>query len=159
MGYGIIDFETRDVIDAGVRLFKEANVDNNEGRRSKRGTRRLKRRRRHRLQRTKKLLYDNHLLTDDSELSGINPYEVRVKGLRQELSKEELSVALLHLIKHRGVHNVNEVKEDTGNELSTKEQISRNSKALEEKYVAELQLERLKLEGKVRGSVLSLIHI
>ena len=153
VGYGIIDFETRDVIDAGVRLFKEANVDNNEGRRSKRGTRRLKRRRRHRLQRTKKLLYDNHLLTDDSELSGINPYEVRVKGLRQELSKEELSVALLHLIKHRGVHNVNEVKEDTGNELSTKEQISRNSKALEEKYVAELQLERLKLEGKVRGSV------
>ena len=107
VGYGIIDFETRDVIDAGVRLFKEANVDNNEGRRSKRGTRRLKRRRRHRLQRTKKLLYDNHLLTDDSELSGINPYEVRVKGLRQELSKEELSVALLHLIKHRGVHNVN----------------------------------------------------
>lgn len=153
VGYGIIDFETRDVIDAGVRLFKEANVDNNEGRRSKRGTRRLKRRRRHRLQRTKKLLYDNHLLTDDSELSGINPYEVRVKGLRQELSKEELSVALLHLIKHRGVHNVNEVKEDTGNELSTKEQISRNSKALEEKYVAELQLERLKLDGKVRGSV------
>ena len=153
VGSGIIDFETRDVIDAGVRLFKEANVDNNEGRRSKRGTRRLKRRRRHRLQRTKKLLYDNHLLTDDSELSGINPYEVRVKGLRQELSKEELSVALLHLIKHRGVHNVNEVKEDTGNELSTKEQISRNSKALEEKYVAELQLERLKLDGKVRGSV------
>ena len=35
VGYGIIDFETRDVIDAGVRLFKEANVDNNEGRRSK----------------------------------------------------------------------------------------------------------------------------
>ena len=93
------------------------------------------------------------MLTDDSELSGINPYEIRVKGLRQELSKEELSVALLHLIKHRGVHNVNEVKEDTGNELSTKEQISRNSKALEEKYVAELQLERLKLEGKVRGTV------
>lgn len=45
VGYGIIDFETRDVIDAGVRLFKEANVDNNEGRRLKRGARRLKRRR------------------------------------------------------------------------------------------------------------------
>ena len=35
VGYGIIDYETRDVIDAGVRLFKEANVENNEGRRSK----------------------------------------------------------------------------------------------------------------------------
>lgn len=54
VGYGIIDYETRDVIDAGVRLFKEAEVENNEGRRSKRGARRLKRRRRHRLQRVKK---------------------------------------------------------------------------------------------------------
>ncbi|AMG97526.1 MULTISPECIES: hypothetical protein [Staphylococcus] len=54
VGYGIIEYETRDVIDAGVRLFKEANVENNEGRRSKRGARRLKRRRRHRLQRVKK---------------------------------------------------------------------------------------------------------
>ena len=39
---------------------------------------------------------------------------------------------MLHLAKRRGVHNVIEmVEEDTGNELSTKEQISRNSKALE----------------------------
>ncbi|MBF9296414.1 type II CRISPR RNA-guided endonuclease Cas9, partial [Staphylococcus epidermidis] len=59
----------------------------------------------------------------------------------------------LHLAKRRGVHNVNEVEEDTGNELSTKEQISRNSKALEKKYVAELQLERLKTDGEVRGSI------
>lgn len=151
VGYGIIDYETREVIDAGVRLFKEANVENNEGRRSKRGARRLKRRRRHRLQRVKKLLFDYNLLTDDSELSGINPYEARVKGLSQKLSQEAFSVALLHLAKRRGVHNVNEVEEDTGNELSTKEQISRNSKALEEKYVAELQLERLKTDGEVRG--------
>ena len=35
VGYGVIDYKTRDVIDAGVRLFKEANVENNEGRRSK----------------------------------------------------------------------------------------------------------------------------
>ena len=60
---------------------------------------------------------------------------------------------MLHLAKRRGVHNVNEVEEDTGNELSTKEQISRNSKALEKKYVAELQLERLKTDGEVRGSI------
>ena len=71
VGYGVIDYKTRDVIDAGVRLFKEANVENNEGRRSKRSTRRLKRRRRHRLQRVKKLLFDYNLLTDHSELTGI----------------------------------------------------------------------------------------
>ncbi|WP_259340292.1 type II CRISPR RNA-guided endonuclease Cas9, partial [Staphylococcus simulans] len=152
MGYGIIDYETRDVIDAGVRLFKEANVENNEGRRSKRGARRLKRRRRHRLQRVKKLLFDYKLLNEDSEISGINPYEARVKGLSEKLSDEEFSAALLHLAKRRGVHNVNDVEEDTGNELSTKEQIARNNKALEDKYVAELQLERLKEQGEVRGA-------
>ncbi|MDU7036609.1 MAG: type II CRISPR RNA-guided endonuclease Cas9, partial [Staphylococcus simulans] len=152
VGYGIIDYETRDVIDAGVRLFKEANVENNEGRRSKRGARRLKRRRRHRLQRVKKLLFDYKLLNEDSEISGINPYEARVKGLSEKLSDEQFSAALLHLAKRRGVHNVNDVEEDTGNELSTKEQIARNNKALEDKYVAELQLERLKEQGEVRGA-------
>lgn len=152
VGYGIIDYETRDVIDAGVRLFKEAEVENNEGRRSKRGARRLKRRRRHRLQRVKKLLCDYKLLNQDSGISRINPYEARVKGLNEKLSAGEFSAALLHLAKRRGVHNVNDVEEDTGNELSTKEQITRNNNALEDKYVAELQLERLKEQGEVRGA-------
>lgn len=152
VGYGIIDYETRDVIDAGVRLFKEAEVENNEGRRSKRGARRLKRRRRHRLQRVKKLLCDYKLLNQDSEISRINPYEARVKGLNEKLSAGEFSAALLHLAKRRGVHNVNDVEEDTGNELSTKEQITRNNNTLEDKYVAELQLERLKEQGEVRGA-------
>lgn len=53
VGYGLIDYETKNIIDAGVRLFPEANVENNEGRRSKRGSRRLKRRRIHRLERVK----------------------------------------------------------------------------------------------------------
>lgn len=152
VGYGIIDYDTREVVDAGVRLFKEANVENNEGRRSKRGARRLKRRRRHRLQRVKKLLFDYHLIDENTELEIINPYEARVKGLYNILTKAELSAALLHLAKRRGVHNVNEVEEDTGNELSTKEQIARNNKALSDKYVAELQLERLNETGEVRGA-------
>ncbi|WP_238094024.1 hypothetical protein [Staphylococcus massiliensis] len=31
VGYGLIDYHDKSVIDAGVRLFKEANVENNEG--------------------------------------------------------------------------------------------------------------------------------
>lgn len=98
------------------------------------------------------MLCDYKLLNEDSEISEINPYEARVKGLSEKLSDEEFSAALLHLAKRRGVHNVNDVEEDTGNELSTKEQIARNNKALEDKYVAELQLERLKEQGEVRGA-------
>lgn len=30
VGYGIINYEDKTIIDAGVRLFPEANVENNE---------------------------------------------------------------------------------------------------------------------------------
>ncbi|MDY4021889.1 type II CRISPR RNA-guided endonuclease Cas9 [Staphylococcus chromogenes] len=153
VGYGIVNSETRDIIDAGVRLFPEANVENNEGRRSKRGARRLKRRRIHRLERVKQLLAEYELLDTSSIPHSTNPYEIRVRGLRNELSKDELVIALLHIAKRRGIHNVNVVIDDneSNNELSTKDQLKKNAKALEDKYVCELQLERLKQEGKVRG--------
>lgn len=153
VGYGIVNSETRDIIDAGVRLFPEANAENNEGRRSKRGARRLKRRRIHRLERVKQLLAEYELLDTSSIPHSTNPYEIRVRGLRNELSKDELVIALLHIAKRRGIHNVNVVIDDneSNNELSTKDQLKKNAKALEDKYVCELQLERFKQEGKVRG--------
>ncbi|WP_241955726.1 type II CRISPR RNA-guided endonuclease Cas9 [Staphylococcus chromogenes] len=153
VGYGIVNSETRDIIDAGVRLFPEANVENNEGRRSKRGARRLKRRRIHRLERVKQLLAEYELLDSSSIPQSTNPYEIRVRGLRNELSKDELVIVLLHIAKRRGIHNVNVVIDDneSNNELSTKDQLKKNAKALEDKYVCELQLERFKQEGKVRG--------
>ncbi|AXZ22286.1 type II CRISPR RNA-guided endonuclease Cas9 [Staphylococcus warneri] len=152
VGYGIINFETKKIIDAGVRLFPEANVDNNEGRRSKRGSRRLKRRRIHRLDRVKSLLTEYNLINREQIPTSNNPYQIRVKGLSEILSKDELAIALLHLAKRRGIHNINvsSEDEDASNELSTKEQINRNNKLLKNKYVCEVQLQRLK-EGQIRG--------
>ncbi|PTK56940.1 type II CRISPR RNA-guided endonuclease Cas9, partial [Staphylococcus haemolyticus] len=76
VGYGIINYNDKSIIDAGVRLFPEANVENNEGRRSKRGARRLKRRRIHRLERVKQLLLDYKLLDSiDIIPQSTNPYE------------------------------------------------------------------------------------
>lgn len=152
VGYGIINFETKKIIDAGVRLFPEANVDNNEGRRSKRGSRRLKRRRIHRLERVKLLLTEYDLINKEQIPTSNNPYQIRVKGLSEILSKDELAIALLHLAKRRGIHNINvsSEDEDASNELSTKEQINRNNKLLKDKYVCEVQLQRLK-EGQIRG--------
>ncbi|RIN06381.1 type II CRISPR RNA-guided endonuclease Cas9 [Staphylococcus warneri] len=152
VGYGIINFETKKIIDAGVRLFPEANIDNNEGRRSKRGSRRLKRRRIHRLDRVKSLLTEYNLINREQIPTSNNPYQIRVKGLSEILSKDELAIALLHLAKRRGIHNINvsSEDEDASNELSTKEQINRNNKLLKNKYVCEVQLQRLK-EGQIRG--------
>ncbi|WP_204193258.1 type II CRISPR RNA-guided endonuclease Cas9 [Staphylococcus sp. GDY8P47P] len=153
VGYGIINYNDKSIIDAGVRLFPEANVENNEGRRSKRGARRLKRRRIHRLERVKQLLKDYKLLDSiDVMPQSTNPYEIRVRGLREKLTRDELAIALLHLAKRRGIHNIDVIdqEEDASNELSTKEQLSKNNHLLKDKFVCELLLERYN-EGKVRG--------
>ncbi|MGM8211177.1 type II CRISPR RNA-guided endonuclease Cas9 [Virgibacillus sp. W0430] len=157
VGWGIID-EKQDIVDAGVRIFPEADVSNNDGRRMHRGTRRLLRRRAHRLERIKHLLKEAEIIRDAGDISYENsesPYHIRVKGLNEKLSANELAIALLHLGKRRGIHNVEAAADDkeAKNEQSTKEQISSNSKQLEGKYVCELQLQRLKETGKVRGHV------
>lgn len=153
VGYGIIDYHTRDIISAGTNIFKEANVENNEGRRSKRGSRRLKRRRIHRLDRIKNLLEDYGLINKKDIPVSTNPYAIRVKGLREKLEAKDLAISLLHIAKRRGIHNVEAIDEsdESKNELSTKEQLRRNAEALQDNYICEIQLERLNLNEKVRG--------
>ncbi|QQK78953.1 type II CRISPR RNA-guided endonuclease Cas9 [Salicibibacter cibi] len=152
VGFGVID-DQQNIIEAGTRLFPEADVSNNDGRRSKRSARRLKRRRKHRKERLMELLsfYD----ISPHRTSNVSPYILRVKGLTEQLSENELVTALFHLIKRRGVHNVtgSNLDEEEANDesLSTKEQIQINERQLKDKYVCELQLERLENEGEVRG--------
>ena len=155
VGYGIINAETKEVVDAGVNIFPEADGENNAGRRSARGARRLKRRRIHRLDRIKQLLRENGLLDAENIPKNTNIYEVKVKGLEKPLTKEELVAALLHTAKRRGIDNINisDDDKDSGNDLSTKDQLRKNSQALKDKYVSQFQLERLKeTDGKVRGA-------
>lgn len=142
VGWGIIDADTGEVIDAGVRLFEEATRNANEDRRNFRSSRRLKRRRTHRLERLKHLFVENNFPMDG--IGKINPYDARRNALSQEVSKEELVAALYHLVKRRGVVlDAPEEESTAANELSTKEQLSRNKKLLETKYICEIQLERL----------------
>ncbi|GEL07760.1 type II CRISPR RNA-guided endonuclease Cas9 [Salisediminibacterium halotolerans] len=151
VGFGVID-EDMNIIESGVRLFPEADVSNNDGRRAKRGARRLQRRRKHRKERLVRLLQNYGF--DTEQVSEENPYELRAKGLYEPLNQNQLIAALYHLIKRRGVHNVTADLDDekaADDSLSTKDQIKNNEKQLQEKYVAELQLERLQEDGEVRG--------
>src|SRR5699024_11081737 len=109
----------------------EADVSNNEGRRTYRGTRRLLRRRKHRIDRVKQLLIEYKIINSVNDVvnnSQETPYHIREKGLSQKLSKHELALALLHLCKRRGIHNIEVAEEDESqdNELSTKEQVRQN---------------------------------
>lgn len=142
VGWGIIDQDTGEIIDAGVRLFEEATRNANEERRSFRGARRLKRRRTHRLERARQLFKEYGLPSEG--IGKINPYEARYKAIYGSVSKEELTVALYHLVKKRGtILDSPEDEITSGNEFSTKEQLARNKKLLEKKYICEIQLERL----------------
>lgn len=142
VGWGIIEQDSGEIVDAGVRLFEEATRNANEERRSFRGSRRLKRRRVHRLERAKQLFEEHHL-----PLSGIGdaePYEARYKAIYETVTKEELVAGLYHLVKRRGTTlDIPEEEKESGSELSTKEQLARNRKLLVDKYICEVQLERL----------------
>ncbi|MFS0614235.1 type II CRISPR RNA-guided endonuclease Cas9 [Lederbergia ruris] len=147
VGWGIIDAKTGEIIDAGVRLFEEATRNANEERRSFRGARRLKRRRTHRLERFKNLMEEAEISL--AGVGKINPYEARKKAIYEKVSEEELGAALYHLVKRRGVV-LDAPDEDSasGNELSTKDQLSKNKKLLDSKYICEVQLERLANPGE-----------
>lgn len=150
VGYGVIDIERNLFVDYGVRLFKEGTAADNETRRTKRGSRRLKRRKSNRLEDMKKLLQNNNLYVE--EYRNYDPYQARVKGLKEELSLEELCAAIMHITKSRGT-TLEALADETQDDEGTKAILSKNAKALADgKFVCEVQLERLNNEHKIRGT-------
>jgi len=153
VGWGIIDDDFT-IIDQGVRLFEESTADKNKDRRGYRGSRRLLRRRRARILRMYKYLEEIGVINDTFSYLD-NPYEIRVKGLSQKLSNDELATALLHITKRRGSSlEVIESDADNKDEQSAKKAIQYNlTKLREEKlFIAQIQLQRHQDETqKVRG--------
>lgn len=150
VGWGIINETTGEILNAGVRLFEESNRNANEERRSFRSARRLKRRRKHRLERTRTLLEENQISCE--AIQQYNPYEARCHALYEKVNKDELAAALYHLVKRRGttLDTPQEDEKTNGNELSTKEQLKKNAKKLEERYICEIQLDKIKKGEVVR---------
>jgi len=149
VGWGVINENSGEIVDAGVRLFEEATRNANEDRRNFRGARRLKRRKKHRLERTKEFL--NSYGVSCENVHSIDPYKARFKGLSAPITENELAAALYHLSKRRGTTiDTPEEESTSGNELSTKEQLKRNAKKLEDKHVVEIQYEKLRNNEPVR---------
>lgn len=154
VGYGIIDIDDNTIVDYGVRLFKEGKASENETRRNRRGGRRLKSRRLTRKEDMKKLLISNHIIdTNFKNLS--DPYSIRIKGLSNKLSNEELATAIFHILKHRG-SSLEMVEEDEtkNKELgAAKAVLKENDQLLKDGYfVCQIQKKRLDETGKVRGN-------
>lgn len=151
VGYGVIDIENSRFVDYGVRLFKEGKASDNEIRRTKRGSRRLKRRKQTRLKDMNNLLIQLGIKNDNYHPIG-NPYEIRVRGLKEKLSYDELTCALLHITKHRG-SSVENIEEDESKDAENTKLILRenNNLLFDGKFICEIQYERLINNNKVRG--------
>lgn len=154
-GWSVVDVATGEVIEAGVRLFQGADAARNTERRGFRQGRRLVRRRSVRLRDAKKLLKNTFHLDEIVDDPTISPYEARVKGLTEELTTQELIQSLLHIIKRRGIsYDLGDLEDEDGTSGGEfKASIDRNRRELKAKTPGEIQLERLKEFGEVRGQV------
>ncbi|MDO4666301.1 MAG: type II CRISPR RNA-guided endonuclease Cas9 [Streptococcus sp.] len=152
VGVGILEKNTGKILHASSRIFSSATADNNIERRTYRQGRRLVRRKKHRKVRLKDVFKAFDLLVDLSVVPiNLNPYEIRVKALEKAISNEELFIALKNIIKHRGVSYLDDAIDDEVPSSEYRKSIDENRKLLIEKTPGQIQLERFKKYGQLRG--------
>lgn len=153
VGVGILNKMTGEIIHKNSRIFPAAQAENNLVRRTNRQGRRLIRRKKHRRVRLNHLFEESGLITDFTKVSiNLNPYQLRVKGLTDELSNEELFIALKNMVKHRGISYLDDASDDGNSSVGDYAQIVKeNSKQLETKTPGQIQLERYQKYGQLRG--------
>ena len=171
------------IIDVGSRIFSPGEVEKTgdskaKERREKRGARRVVRRREFRLDRVRNLLYENNFLTGNvtgdlvsirkEELTEIynsminnyykenntNPYKLKVEALDRKLSKEELSIILVHYAKKRGYKSNRESasEKDSGKVLNA---IKENITLMKDKNyrtISEMYIKDEKFKDKIKNS-------
>jgi CRISPR-associated protein, csn1 family len=153
VGVGILKKDTGEIIHTNSRIFPAATADNNVERRGFRGGRRLTRRKKHRSVRLHDLFEEYGLLTDFSKVSiNLNPYRLRVQGLNNQLTNEELFIALKNIVKRRGISYLDDASEDGGTVSSDYgKAVEENRKLLAEQTPGQIQLDRFEKYGQVRG--------
>ena len=153
VGVGILEKNSGKIIHANSRLFPAATADDNVERRKNRQARRLNRRKKHRGVRFQDLFEDYGLLTDFSKVSiNLNPYRLRVDGLNQQLTNEELFIALKNIVKRRGISYLDDASEDGGTVSSDYgKAVEENRKLLAEQTPGQIQLDRFERYGQIRG--------
>ena len=166
VGLAVLDAKSGTVLEAMSDIFSEGSNKENINRRSARQNRRLKNRKKTRLRDSKLLLTRLGFISGrdkDTELSferlakeKQNVYELRVKGLTERLTKDEIVAVVQHMIKRRGISydlEDYENEEESKNISNYKGSIEINQKLLRDYTPGQIQLERLNKYGKVRGMI------
>ncbi|MED3730472.1 type II CRISPR RNA-guided endonuclease Cas9 [Geobacillus stearothermophilus] len=129
VGWAVINLDIPRIEDLGVRIFDRAeNPQTGESlalpRRLARSARRRLRRRKHRLERIRRLVIREGILTKEEldklfeEKHEIDVWQLRVEALDRKLNNDELARVLLHLAKRRGFKS-NRKSERSNKENST----------------------------------------
>lgn len=161
IGWGIINLDEENnlthIVDTGVVVVesmedKSGNLKNVD-RRDARGIRRTLRRRKNRVQSIKTLILENFSFNkiEDIYTNKDNVYELKVKGLKEGLTEQELAIVLIHYAKHRGFKSNR--KEDTSAEDGVVlKAIEKNQERKGNRYISELILSELNGVDKVKNS-------
>ena len=156
VGWSVLDNQTGKILETGVSIFPSGSASRNVERRGYRQSRRLLRRRKNRIADMDRFLAA-HGFPFDNPYPRENPYLIRVKGLKEKLTREELAIALHHMVKRRGIsYDLKDSEDETANGSNYQESIAINQQLLRDKSPAEIQLARLEEFGKVRGQVKNL---
>ena len=133
VGWGLIDVEKSEIIDAGVRIFTAAEHPKTgeslaKPRREARSSRRRIRRKKHRLQRLRQLFVREKLVTPEqlktlflTDKKKTDIWLLRYEALNRKLSAEELARVLYHIARKRGFksNRKSEAKDqETGKQLT-----------------------------------------
>ncbi|MFW8053165.1 type II CRISPR RNA-guided endonuclease Cas9 [Vagococcus fluvialis] len=152
-GWSVINDENGRIVDLGVSLFSAQNSANNLDRRTSRGARRLLRRRVTRLNDAKKIL-ESIGFVEDITLKNTNPYELRVKGLDNQLTKGEIYRVVMHIVKKRGISYLDEESEEGAKESQDyKNQVLHNHELLKTLTPGQIQLQRLSSNGRIKTGI------
>ncbi len=150
VGWAVIDKDTELVAEAGSNIFPEALAADNQMRRDMRQGKRLRRRQRTRLNDFNKLWgkYGLRIPHGDST----NLVDIKVRGLSEKISLDELYLILYSYLKHRGISYLEDALDETDAASgSYANGLALNAKELETKHPCEIQKERLTTIGKYRG--------
>ncbi len=150
VGWAVVD-DDYNVLESGSNIFPAAEAEKNVERRSFRQGKRLLRRRRNRLMDFKKL-WEAQGLEIPVGLCNTQ-LQLRVKGLNEKLSEQELYYVLANMLTHRGISYMEDAIDEGGIGKSDYEKgLKLNQKELEKKLPCEIQSERLEKYGKYRGN-------
>ncbi len=151
VGWAVVN-DNYEVEEAGSNIFSSADANQNTERRMFRQTKRLHRRRKNRISDFKKLWIDTGLEIPDLNINNI--LELRIKGLKEKLSQEEIFHVLRNELLHRGISYLDDAIDSSAiNQSDYAKGINENQKELDNGcFPCEIQAKRLKKYGKYHGN-------